>query len=71
MAMQVLLGEAFNGNRPLTVDKFLYCYKHSEISQSLGFYQFLARGSNCRLIRSLPSFDRLWKTKFFFALGFG
>mgnify|MGYP000922495661 CR=1 FL=1 len=35
--------EVFDGNRPLTVDKFLYSYKPSEISQSLGFYQFLAR----------------------------
>ena len=48
------------------MDEFLYCYKHSEISQSLGFYQFSARGSNCRLIRSLPLSDRLWNTEFFF-----
>ncbi|KAL0008252.1 hypothetical protein SO802_009754 [Lithocarpus litseifolius] len=61
---------AFNGNRPLIVEEFLYCYKPSEISQSLEFYQFSARGSNCRLIRCLPSFDRRWKKKFFFVSGY-
>ena len=52
------------------MDEFLYCYKPSEISQSLGFYHFSARGSNCRLVRSLPSSNRRWKTKFFFVSGF-
>lgn len=28
------------------------------------------RGSNCRLIGSLPSFDRRWKTEFFFVSRF-
>ena len=65
MAMQVLWREAFDGNYPLTVDKFLYCYKPSKISQSIGFYQFSVRGSNCRLIRSFPLYDRRWKTEFF------
>ena len=58
--------EVFDGNRPLNVDKFLYCYKPSEISQSLGFYQFSAKGSSFRLVKSLPSSDRIWKTEFFF-----
>ena len=52
------------------MDEFLYCYKPSKINQSLGFYQFSARGSNCRMIRALPSFDRLWKREFFFISGF-
>lgn len=51
------------------MDEFLYCYKPFEISQSLGFYQFFERGSNCRLVRSLPSSDRRWKTEFFFVSG--
>jgi len=38
VSMQVLWGEIFDGNRPLTVNEFLYCYKPSEISQSLDFY---------------------------------
>ena len=59
VSMQVLWREVFDRNRPLIVDKFLYCYKPFEISQSLGFYQFFARGSSSRLIRSLPSFDKL------------
>ena len=63
-------GKAFDGNRPFTVDEFLYCYKPSKISQSLGFYQFLARGSSCSLIRSLPLSDRRWKTEFFFVSRF-
>ena len=66
ISMQVLWREVFDGNCPLIVDEFLYCYKPSEISQSLGFYQFFARGSSCKLVKSLPTFDRRWKTKFFF-----
>ena len=69
VVMQILWREAFDKNRPLTMDEFLYCYKPSKISQSLGFYQFLARGSNCRLIRSPPLSDRRWKTEFFFVSG--
>ena len=61
--------EIFYGNHPLTVDEFLYCYKLSEISQSLGFYQFSTKGFSCRLVKSLPMSDRRWKTKFFFVLG--
>ena len=50
--------------------EFLYCYKPSEINQSLGFYQFTARGKDCRLIKSLVTSDRNWKTEFFFVFGF-
>ena len=67
--MQVLWREVFKGNRPFTVDEFLYCYKPSGISQPLGFYQFSARGSDYRMIRSLPSSDREWKKEFFFVSG--
>ena len=70
ISMQVLWREVFDGNCPLTMDEFLYCYKLSKISQSLGFYQFFARGSSCRLVKSLPTSDRRWKTKFFFVLVF-
>ena len=52
------------------MDEFLYCYKPSEISQSLGFYQFFARGSSCRLVKSLPLSDGRWRMKFSFVLGF-
>ena len=68
--MQILWREVFGGDHPLTVDEFLFCYEPSEISQSLGFYQFTARGKNCRLIKSLASANRNWKTKFFFVFGF-
>ena len=60
----------FEGNRPFTVDEFLNYYKPSEINQSLGFYQFTARGKDYRLIKSLVTSDRNWKTEFFFVLGF-
>ena len=70
VSMQVLWREVFEGNRPLTVDEFLYCYKLSEIKQSLGFYQFTARGKDYRLIKSIVSSDRNWKTEFFFVSGF-
>ena len=68
--MQILWKEVFGGNRPLTVHKFHYCYKPSEINQSDGFYQFIARGNDCRLIKSLASSDRRWKTEYIFVSGF-
>ena len=52
------------------MDEFLYCYKPSKINQSVNFYQFLARGSSYRLINSLPSSNRRWKTEFFFVSGY-
>ena len=70
ISMQILWKEVFGRDRPLTVDEFLYCYKPSEISQSKGFYQFTARGNDCRLIKSLATFDRRWKTKYIFVSGF-
>lgn len=48
------------------MDKFLFCYKPFEINLSFGFYQFSTRGSNCRMIRFLPTSDREWKKEFFF-----
>ena len=68
--MQVLWSEVFEGDHPLTVDEFLYCYKPSEINQSLGFYKFTATGNDCRLIKSLVTSDRNWKMKFFFVFSF-
>ena len=52
------------------MDEFLYYYKPSEISQSKGFYQFTARGNDCRLIKSLASSDRRWKMEYIFVSGF-
>ena len=70
ISMQILWKEVFGGDRPLTVDEFLYCYKASEISQSEGFYQFIARENDCRLIKSLASSDRRWKTEYIFVSSF-
>ena len=70
ISMQILWREVFGGDRPLTVDEFLYCYKPSEISQSEGFYQFTARANDCRLIKSLASSDRKWKTEYIFISSF-
>ena len=69
MAMQMLWCKVFEGNRPIIVDQFLYCYKPSEIKQSIGFYQFSSRGPQFSLIRGRSSFDRLWKKEFFFVFG--
>ena len=63
VSMHVLWREVFEGNCPLTVDEFLFCYKPSEINQSLGFYQFTARGKDYRLIKSLVTLDRNWKDR--------
>ena len=68
--MQILWKEVFGKDLPLTMDEFLYCYKPLEINQSLSFYLFTARGNDCRLIRSLVSSDRNWKTEFIFISGF-
>ena len=70
VSLQVLWREVFEGNCPLTMDEFLYCYKPFEINQSLGFYQFTARGKDYRLIKSLVTSYRNWKMEFFFVLGF-
>ena len=70
ISMQILWKEVFGRDRPLTVDEFLYRYKPSEISQSEGFYQFTTRGNDCRLIKSLASSDRRWKTEYIFISGF-
>nr|XP_023872483.1 uncharacterized protein LOC111985086 [Quercus suber] len=69
VAMQVLWREALEGDRPITVDEFLYCYKPSEIKQSAGFYQFSSRGSPYSLIKGRSSSDRLWKQEFFIISG--
>ena len=68
--MQVFWREVFEGDCPLTVDEFLKCYKPLKINQSLGFYQFTAREKDYRLIKSLVTSDRNWKTEFFFISGF-
>ena len=70
VSMQVLWREVFEGDRPLIVDEFLYCYKPSEINQSLDFYQFTARGKDYRLIKSVVTSDRNWKIECFFVSGF-
>ena len=70
VSMQILWREVFEGNCLITVDEFLYCYKPFEINQSLGFYQFIARGKDYRLIKSFVTSDRNWKTEFFFISGF-
>ena len=51
---------ALEGNRPITVDEFLYSYKPLEIKQSASFYQFSS------LVKGCSSSDRLWKKEFFF-----
>ena len=70
VSMQVLWREVFKGDHPLTMDEFLYYYKPLKINQYLGFYQFTARDSDYRLIKSLVTSDRNWKTEFFFISGF-
>ena len=67
--MQMLWREELEGNCPITVDEFLYCYKPSEIKRSAGFYQFSSRGSYYSLIKGRGSSDRLWKTEFFIISG--
>ena len=67
--MQVLWREALEGNCPITVDEFLYCYKPSEIKKFAGFYQFSSRGPHFSLIKGRSSSDKHWKTEFFIISG--
>ena len=67
--MQVLWCEALEGNGPITMDEFLYCYKPSEIKKSASFYQFSSRGSYYSLIKGRSSSDRFWKQEFFIISG--
>ena len=69
--MQIFWREVFDRNRSLTMDEFQYYYKPLEISQSLGIYQFFARGSNYRLVRSLPLLIGDGRHSFSSYLGFG
>ena len=69
VAMQVLWREALEGNCPIIVDEFLYCYKPSEIKKSASFYQFLSRGPHFSPIKGCSSSNRLWKTEFFIISG--
>ena len=70
ISVQILWKEVFGGDCPLIVDEFLFCYKPSEIHQSFGFYQFTAKATDYRLIKSLALSDRNWKKEFFFVSGF-
>ena len=70
ISMQIFWKEVFSRDRPLTVVEFLCYYKPSKISQSESFYQFTARGNDCRLIKSLASSDRRWKTEYIFISDF-
>ena len=70
ISMQILRREVFGGDCPLIVDEFLFCSKPSEMHQSLGFYQFTTRGTDCRLIKSLASSNRNQKKEFFFVSSF-
>ena len=65
----MLWREALEGNRPITVDEFLYCYKPSEIKKSAGFYQFSSKGSYYSLKKGRSSSDKLWKKEFFILSG--
>ena len=69
VAIQVLWREVLEGNHPITVDEFLYCYKPSEIKKPASFYQFLSRGSYYSLIKGHSSSDKLWKKEFFIISG--
>ena len=69
VVMQVLWREALEGNCPITVDEFLYCYKSLEIKKSVGFYQFSSMGSYYGLIKGRSLSDQLLKKEFFIISG--
>ena len=57
-----------NGHEDLTVDEFLFCYEPCQIALSQGFWTFKNHDANTT-VQGLPSFDRIWKDKYFFVCG--
>uniref|UniRef100_A0A2N9GDQ1 Uncharacterized protein n=1 Tax=Fagus sylvatica TaxID=28930 RepID=A0A2N9GDQ1_FAGSY len=58
-----------NGEKDLTVDKFLFCYEPVQITLSGGFWTFKNRDANSRVVQGLPSSNRIWKHGYFFVYG--
>ena len=53
----------------LTVDKFLYCYKPSQIAISPGFWTLNNRQKGMKLVTDLPTSNREWKDDYVFICG--
>ena len=53
----------------LTVDKFLYCYKPSQIAVSPGFWTLNNRQKGMKLVTDLPTSNREWKDDYVFICG--
>ena len=46
-----------------------HCYRHAEVTQSKGMYNFTPRNSLLRLICENPNSNRDWKSRYFFLEG--
>ena len=55
---EILWGRLSGGNRQLTLDEFIYCYRPHHIASSKGTYHFNARDKNLRLVSDMPDSNR-------------
>ena len=66
---EILWGRLSGGNRQLTLDEFIYCYRPHHIASSKGTYHFNARDKNLRLVSDMPNSNKNWKSRYFFVEG--
>ena len=57
------------GCRALSLEGFLYCYKHQEIMASKGFYNFVCRRVSLRLVSDMLDSNLQWKSRFSLSKG--
>ena len=66
---KVLYRVLFDGVRRMTVEEFFHCYHTSEITQSMGMYNFLPMSPLLRLVCETLDLNRNWKSQYFFIQG--
>ena len=57
------------GADSLTVEEFLYCYKHYQIVVSPGFWTLNNHQKGMKLVTGLPTSNREWKDDYVFVCG--
>ena len=66
---EILWGSLSGGNRQLTLDEFVYCYRPHHISSSKETYHFAVREKDLKLVSDMLDSNRNWKSRFFFVEG--
>ena len=58
-----------DGQKSLTLDKFLFCYQPLPTLSTKGTYYIKCREEKYRLVTEIPSSNRRWKERYFFVGG--